>query len=128
MKPFARSERVGMLIQEILSDILFRNIKDPRLRMVTITGVKLSSDLKSARIYFMAKEGKSRAPSIEKGFKSAMGFIKRRLASELELRYMPHLAFYYDESFDYGDRINAVLKTIATQDDGKNYPPTGTES
>lgn len=128
MKPFARSDRVGMLIQEILSDILHRSIKDPRLQMVTVTGVKLSSDLKTARVYFMAKEGKSRVPSIEAGFKSAMGFIKRRLASELDLRYMPHLTFFYDESFDYGDRINAVLKAIATEDDGKNYPPIGTES
>ena len=50
------------------------------------------------------------------GFGSASGFIKRTLSSQLDLRYMPNIKFYYDESFDYGDHIDKVLKAIATTD------------
>jgi ribosome-binding factor A len=57
------------------------------------------------------------------GFESAKGFIKRELARELSLRYMPDLKFFYDASFDYGAHINRVLKTIQTNDE-RNNPTT----
>ncbi len=120
MKPYTRADRVGGLIREVLADILRKNIKDPRLHLTTVTGVKMSSDLKLAKIYFSVSGGKDRIVSVQKGFESAGGFIKRTLAGELNLRYMPELRFYYDESFDYGDHINKLLKKINTED-GKDH-------
>ena len=117
MTLFSRAERVGGQIQKILSEILLKNIQDPRLEMTTITAVKMSKDLKLARIYFTVTRGKSNADEALKGFKSASGFLKRALAGELDLRYMPALSFFYDESFDYGERIEKVLKSIK-KDDG----------
>jgi ribosome-binding factor A len=117
MTLFSRAERVGGQIQKILSEILLKDVQDPRLEMTTITAVKMSKDLKIARIYFTVTGGKSNADEALKGFKSAVGFLKRVLAGELDLRYMPVLNFFYDESFDYGEQIEKVLKSIK-KDDG----------
>ena len=126
MKPFSRAERVGELIQQVLAEVLTRSIKDPRLKMATITGVKMSKDLKIARIYFAISGGQKKVDNALVGFNSAMGYIKRVLASELELRYMPELKFFYDESFDYGARIESLLKSL-TAEDGKDHTPFETE-
>ncbi len=113
MKPFTRSDRVGGQIQRALSDLLQKDIKDPRLKMVTITDVKLSRDLRIARIYFTTSESgkKSREEAVE-GFKNALGYVKRTLARQLGLRYMPDLNFFYDESFNYASHINKVLMDL----------------
>lgn len=111
MRPFTRADRVGGLIQKTLSDILRTKIKDPRLEMTTITGVKMSTDLKIARVYFaIFGDSKSRDQAIE-GFKDARGYVKRILARKLGLRYMPDIKFFYDESFDYMSHIDTILKS-----------------
>ncbi len=112
MKTYARSERVGGLIQRRLSILLQREISDPRLKMATITGVNMSRDLKIARIHFTVSGGRANKDEAVDGFNSARGFVKRTLAGQLGLRYMPELKFFYDESFDYGSKIDDALKSI----------------
>ncbi len=113
MKPFTRADRVGGLMRETLADILQRDIKDPRLEMIIITAVQMSPDLKNARIYFSTSAGdKERRDAATKGFESASGYIKRRLSRELDLRYMPEIRFFHDDSFDYGAKIENMLKGI----------------
>jgi ribosome-binding factor A len=123
MTLFSRADRVAGQIQKILSEILIKDIKDPRLDMATITGVKMSRDLKLARIYFTISGSNKSAEDASKGFKSAAGYLKRTLASQLGLRYMPDLAFFYDESFDYGARIDTLLKTLKNDDGPDNSIP-----
>ncbi len=120
MKPFTRSDRVSGLIQQALSDILKKNIKDPRLEMTTITNVKMSRDLRIARIYFSTPGGEKSIEEAAHGFKSARGFVKRSLARQLGLRYMPDLKFFYDDSFDYGAHVNKILKSIHTSNGSDN--------
>jgi ribosome-binding factor A len=120
MKPFARSDRVGGLIQRVLSELLHKNIKDPRLEMTSITGVKVSADLKSARIYFITSGDARRRQEAAEGFKTALGYLKRELARQMSLRYMPELKFLYDDSCDYGTRIDTILKSLKT-DHGSNH-------
>ena len=112
MKPFARSERVSGQIQKILSEILLKKVKDPRLKNASITDVKLSRDLRIARIYFVTSGNKKNIEEALEGFKSATGYVKRTVARQLGLRYMPDLKFFYDESFDYGSHIDNVLKAL----------------
>jgi ribosome-binding factor A len=112
MKPFARSDRVGGQIQKVLSEILLKKIKDPRLENASITNVKMSRDLRIARIYFVVSGNKQSVKQAAKGFESALGFVKRTLARQLGLRYMPDLKFFYDESFEYGSQIDKVLKAV----------------
>ena len=119
MIPFARSDRVSGLIQKVLSELIQKDIKDPRLTMATITGVDVSRDLKLARIYFTTPKGEQKKDAAIKGFNSARGFIKRTLASELDLKYMPDLKFYYDESIEYGAQIDSLIK-IAKEKNGED--------
>ena len=120
MTPFSRADRVSGLIQEALSDLIKKDIHDPRLKMATITSVKMSPDLKRARIYFSVYGDSSKVEAAVKGFESARGFIKRSLAPRLGLRYMPDLIFFYDDSFDYGSHIENLLKRLTTENGRDN--------
>jgi ribosome-binding factor A len=117
MRPFSRGDRVSGLIQKALSDLLQKDIKDPRLHMITITRVKMSPDLKFAKIYFCTGSGENGREAAAQGLQTAMGFIKRSLAPELGLRYMPELKFFYDESFDYALHIYRILDSIKQKDE-----------
>ncbi|QTA78647.1 Ribosome-binding factor [Desulfonema limicola] len=127
MKPYKRGERVGGLIQQVISDILRKDISDPRLAMATITGVKMSDDLKTARVYFSVSGDENRIEKASQGFESALGYIKRKLGSEITLRYMPKINFFYDESFDYGAYINKVLKSVNAEN-GNDYSSVEAQS
>jgi ribosome-binding factor A len=124
MKPFARSERVGGQIQKVLSDILLKRVKDPRLKTASITGVKMSRDLRIARVYFITSDDEKNVAQTIEGFKSALGYVKYKLAAELGLRYMPELRFFYDESFEYGVHIDKIFSRIheEARPDGDNTP------
>ena len=115
MKPFARADRISKKIQSSLSELLRKKINDPRLEMVTITGVELTRDLRDAYIYFAISSGEKAQKEAERGFHKATGFIRSSLAKKLGLRYMPKLRFVYDKSFDYGSHMNSLLKSL--QDD-----------
>ncbi len=116
MKPYARAERVGIRIQTVLSDLLKKDVQDPRLEMATISSVRVSSDLRVARVYFSIFGGGNKVKKAVKGFESSRGFIKKHLAAQLGLRYMPELKFIHDTSFDKGAKIDILLKSIS-----KNY-------
>ncbi len=118
MTGFSRADRVGGLIQQLLAELLQKDISDPRLQMATITQVKVTKDLRRARIYFTSAGGQELSEQTAQGFRSAVGFIKRHLGPRLGLRYMPELEFFYDESFDHGARIDQLLKSISSSDHG----------
>ena len=109
---FKRADRVGGQIQKELSDLLQKEIRDPRLDSVTIMRVSITDDLRSARIYFSIAEGEERKVSALAGFKSAAGYLRRKLSRRLELRHVPEHEFLYDESFDRATRINKILNGI----------------
>jgi ribosome-binding factor A len=111
MIPFTRSDRVSGLIQQVLSEILKRDIGDPRLKMATVTEVEVSRDLKLAKIYFTTPGDKQKKDAAIKGFNSARGFIKRILAQEIDLKYMPDIKFFYDDSLEYGTHIDELIKS-----------------
>ena len=117
IKPFSRSERVGGMIQKVLSDLLRKGISDPRLENATITGVKMGPDLKTAYVYYSTYLGEKENADTAQGFQSAKGYVKRQLAGKLGLRYMPELKFIYDTSFDYGMKIEKLLKSVAPENE-----------
>lgn len=107
-----RTVQVGGLLQREISELLVRKIKDPRLDMVTITGVEVSPDLKLARVYFSRFGNPEELRQGLEGLQSAAGFIKRELGQRLKLRHVPDLEFVHDTSFEYGDRIETLLKSV----------------
>jgi ribosome-binding factor A len=117
MRPYSRSVRVGGLIKEEMAALLRKEINDPSLANVTITAVKVSSDLRIARIYFAAPAGtKDNLQAVLEGFRRARGFVKRELAQRLGLRYMPDLQFYYDDAIDRGARMEELIKMVKKND------------
>lgn len=117
MKPFSRADRVSGQVQRALSDLLHKRIRDPRLKEVTISEVQMSPDLKLAKIYYTLPDGENAKDKALAGFKSAGGFVKKTLARELGLRYMPDLKYYYDDSFDYGARIDSLIRSLHKHDE-----------
>ena len=117
MASFSRAERVSTQIQKVMSEIMQKKIKDPRLEMVTITGVKMSPDLREAIIFYTVfgiEEEKKE--NVARGFSSCKGFIKKTLAKELSLRFMPNIKFIYDDSFDYGSKMDKLLNELKPED------------
>lgn len=107
-----RPERVGEQIHKEITRLLMFNIKDPRLAFVTLTGVQMSRDIGSAKIYFTVSDKSVDRKEAEKGLKSAAPYIRRELGKVLQLRFVPNLFFKYDESIDYGQKIDALLHQV----------------
>jgi len=122
MKSYTRGDRVAGLIQEVLSGVIKKSIRDPRIQSSVITGVKMSPDLKLAKIYFFVSDRISTPQEALAGFRKATPFIKYTLAREIDLRYMPDLKFYYDESIDYGFHIESILKKIEKENAARHCP------
>ena len=111
-----RPERVAQVIQQHLAQVFARgNMKDPRLGLVTITGAKISPDLRQARVYWTVHGDAAVQAETKKGLEAARGFLRRELG-QLGLRVVPDLAFTYDEAIDRGDRIDQLLREAKEAD------------
>jgi ribosome-binding factor A len=114
---FKRADRVAELIRADMSEIIGKEVKDPRLHSVTITSVKVTDDLRNAKIYFVEMGKDECSPEIKAGLAKAAGFIRRELGKRLQLRCVPELTFVHDTSFGYGNRIEKLLAQIAKPED-----------
>lgn len=103
-----------MVLRE-LSQMLLRDLKDPRLRGITLTSVKMSDDLRHGRVFFSHLEGQARASEAIRGFKSAEGFIRRSIGHALSLRYTPQFDFAFDEGPERAARLDALLREDRTR-------------
>jgi ribosome-binding factor A len=107
-----RMRRVDEAVRAVLSDAIGRDLKDPRVGFVTVTGVKTSPDLRHARVYVsVLGDAHARAQTLT-GLRSAHGVLQGRLASELALKHTPALTFHYDDSVDRGMRITELIDEI----------------
>lgn len=112
---YKRSDRIADQLQKEIADIVFRRVKDPRVANITVSGVDVTPDLQHARIFYCIMGGKaeeSDKKNAATGLEKAKGFIRQELARRLHLRYIPQLNFQYDTSFEYGDKIERLLKEL----------------
>jgi ribosome-binding factor A len=107
-----RKARLASLILEEISIMLHRDLKDPRLEMVSITEVDISEDLRYAKVYFCLYGDERQKSNAQDGFESAQGFIKRELIKRLNIKRVPELMFVFDTSYDNADRITRLLGEI----------------
>ncbi|HUU39975.1 MAG TPA: 30S ribosome-binding factor RbfA [Desulfatiglandales bacterium] len=107
-----RSYRVGDQILREISSILLRRIKDPRLKGVTLTDVKMTKDLRHAYVYYSLLGQDEQISQAQEGFESAKGFIRKEMSEGLRLRYVPDIEFRYDTSLEYGQKIEKLLEKI----------------
>ena len=125
MSTHSRPERVAQMVQQLLGEIFARGMRDPRIGLVTITGVKMSPDLREARVYWAVHGDAEQRKHTAKGLDNARGFLRRELASQLKLRVTPDLHFTYDEAIDRGDRIEQLIRQMHDEEKDRQPTPPG---
>lgn len=111
-----RIQRIADRIREELSEVMIFEVHDPRLEGVSITDVRVDRELAFADIYVSAIEGSQRADEILAGFERASGFLRSELAKRIELRVFPRLRFYWDPTFERGERIDNLIASLHQED------------
>lgn len=107
-----RADRVADLILKELAEVLLRRVKDPRLADITLTAVRVSPDLRHARVFYSLLGDDKKKASAAAGLESARGFVKRELGKRLQLRRMPDIEFNFDGSLEYGSHIDRLLDDL----------------
>ena len=107
-----RQERVGEAMRDVIAGLISREVKDPRVGMVTLTAVDVSPDLRHARVYFSCLGDAAQREKCLAGLQSAAGFLKGQVARQLRLRYAPDISFKLDPSLEQADRMASLLKNI----------------
>jgi len=114
MANFARTDRVAQQIQRELAELVRLEISDPRVRLVTITGVEVANDYSHAKIFFTRLDGKNE--EAQQGLERAGGFLRSQLARSLKLRIMPQLHFVYDASVERGSNLSQLIDRAVASD------------
>ncbi len=104
-----RIERIEDRFKQELSELLVREISDPRLHQIFVTDVTVDRELAYADIYVSAVEGAARSEEILAGLNHASGFLRRTLATRIDLRLMPRLRFHWDPTPENADHIERLL-------------------
>ncbi|MEP7290462.1 MAG: 30S ribosome-binding factor RbfA [Chloroflexota bacterium] len=104
-----KQERTSGHIRKILSQLILREVADPRLHGITITDVELDPELLFAKVYVNALGEEERMPEVMMALNHAKGFLRREVAKRVRLRKAPELIFRWDESLERGERIDALL-------------------
>jgi ribosome-binding factor A len=112
-----RANRVGEQMKKELSDIIGRKIKDPRIGFVTVTDVQVTGDLQQAKVYISVLGDDEQKENTLKGLAKAKGFIRSEIGHRIRLRKTPEITFEFDESIDYGNRIDTILHQLHTDED-----------
>ena len=112
-----RRERLAAAIRDTLSQVLLREVKDPRLEGVVISAVEFGGDLKLARAFFSVYGDQERERQAADGLKQATGFLKRQLSRELRMHNPPDLEFHRDRGFERADRVQRILDQIHKGED-----------
>ncbi|WP_067730018.1 30S ribosome-binding factor RbfA [Oceanobacillus damuensis] len=107
-----RANRVAEQMKKELSDILTRKIKDPRVGFVTVTDVEVTGDLQQAKVFISVLGDEKKKQDTLMGLAKAKGFIRSEIGNRIRLRKTPELTFEFDEAFEYGNRIESILKDL----------------
>jgi len=111
-----RIERVNSLLRQEISELLQREVKDPRLAdFIAVTGVSASADLKHARVFVSCLGSDDAKQEILGALGSASGFFRRELARRLTLRCVPELSFHWDDSIKQGDHLLQLIDEVAPE-------------
>ncbi|NCO65568.1 MAG: ribosome-binding factor A [Candidatus Aquicultor secundus] len=108
----ARTRKVGELIKEEISEIIQKEIKDPRIGFVTITGVDVTPGLRFAHVFISVLGNKKQKESTLKGLQSSSGFLRKELSKRIRLKYFPELKFEFDPSIEAGRRIDKIIRKL----------------
>ncbi len=107
-----RLQKIADRIREEMSDLLLREMNDPRLHQIFVTDVRVDRELAYADVYVSAVEGKGRSADVLSGLESASGFLRRALSARVELRAFPRLRFHWDPTPENADHMEKLFKQL----------------
>ncbi len=114
MHPYKRSSRVSERIREEVADIIMNKIKHKTLGFITVTGAKVTDDLRNATIYLSVLNTDESQKTLKK-LNASASFVKSELGRRLKMKYIPNLKFKIDESIEYGKKIDSLLDGINSE-------------
>jgi ribosome-binding factor A len=120
MSSSTRIQRVGDMLQRVLSELIAREIQDPRLTMVSITSVEVSRDLSHAKIYVSVLGDEQKITAAMKALEKASGFLRRHVAQRCELRITPQLHFFHDKTVAHGRYMSDLIDKARSKDESSN--------
>jgi ribosome-binding factor A len=120
-----RLQRISDRIRNELSEMLIREVQDPRLTGISVTDVKVDRELAYADVYVSAVEGHERSREVIEGLHSAAGFLRHALSERVDLRVFPRLRFHWDPTPERADHIERVLATLRDEEAKPDETETG---
>jgi len=115
-----KQDRMNWRVRTILSELIRREVSDPRLQHITVTSVDLDQELQYARVYVNALGDESRQTEVMAGLAHAKGFLRREVGKSVRLRNTPELEFHWDTSLEHGQRMDSLIA-------GLDIPPEDDE-
>lgn len=113
-KGYVRTDRIAEQIQREVAQLLRLDVKDPRVRMITLTGVEVTKDYSHAKVFYTTLDGVSDA--VQQGLEHASGYLRSQLAHSMKLRIMPQLHFVYDPSIERGAHLSQLIDQAVASD------------
>ena len=113
-KDYARTDRIAEQMQRELAELVRLEVKDPRVRMVTLTGVEVARDYSHAKVFYTTLEGNH--AQVQKGLERAAGFLRSQLAHAMKLRITPQLHFVFDASVERGVHLSKLIDDAIADD------------
>lgn len=117
-REFSRSQRVGAQIQRELAELIQFEVKDPRVGLVTVSGVDVTRDMAHAKVYITMLDSEHGVDEVLAALNHAAGFLRRELGKRMKLRITPQLVFLYDASVERGANLNALINAALASDRG----------
>jgi|SRR5512134_367703 ribosome-binding factor A len=115
-REFPRARRVEEQLKRLLAELVRREVKDPRVGLITITGVEVTKDLSHARVYFTPFAGVGDPAAALEALRHAAGFLRHQVRNEMRLRVAPELVFQVDDSVERGARLSALIHDAVESD------------
>jgi ribosome-binding factor A len=122
-REFPRARRVEEQLKRLLADLVRREVKDPRVGLITITSAEVSRDLSHANVYFTPFAGEGDAQAALEALQHAAGYLRHQVRNEMRLRVAPELSFHIDDSVERGARLSALIHD-AVEDDRRRHVDT----
>lgn len=114
-----RVEKVQELMKQEISEIILRELKDPRIGFVTVTSVECTGDLREAKVYVSLMGSEQQVKDCWAGLTSSLGFIRREIGRRIRLRFTPEITFTLDKSLDYSAHIQELLLKVQREEQAK---------
>lgn len=119
-RAFQRTDRINQQLLELLSSMILRDVRDPRVQQVQVTAVEAAPDLRHAKVFYILLEDRTPQPEVQQGLERVAGFLRKQLGERLSMKHIPQLVFTYDESIERGRRMEALLGEILPADEGSS--------